>query len=62
MDFSTAFISTPVLSSIALAGPAAQVSLSVGAGATTEVEANSKDVAQPHANRENISDATTSLV
>ncbi|CAI7571770.1 unnamed protein product [Penicillium palitans] len=40
MRFSTALISTLVLPRIALASPVAQVSSSVGAGATTEVEAD----------------------
>lgn len=62
MRFSTALISTLVLPRIALASPVAQVSSSMGAGATTEVEADSKDVALPHENRESTSDATTSLV
>ncbi|CRL17898.1 unnamed protein product [Penicillium camemberti] len=57
MRFSTALISTLVLPRIALASPVAQVSSSMGAGATTEVEADSKDVALPH---ENLSNAESS--
>lgn len=34
----------------------------MGANATTEEEANSKDVALPHKNYEDTSDVTTSLV
>ena len=62
MRFSAALISILVLPSIALASPGAHVSSSMGAGATAEVEANSKDVALPHENHKSISDATTSLV
>ncbi|OQE03716.1 hypothetical protein PENSOL_c001G07974 [Penicillium solitum] len=47
MRFSTALISILVLPSIALASLGAHVSSSVGAGTTTKVEANSKDVALP---------------
>ncbi|KAL2705443.1 hypothetical protein AAEP93_000693 [Penicillium crustosum] len=48
MGFSTALILTLVLPRIALVNPVAQVSSSMGASASTEVEANSKDTALPH--------------